>query len=103
MKFFKNFTLKIVKKKLFYKRSPPNIILIEITKLFLLLFGVCVCVYNLSNKKNVCICVCGSCLEKYIRVKLQLGPLKQKFLAPRLNPGNYYQIYESEVSHFIVH
>ena len=37
-----------------YVRSPPNIILIEITKFFLLLFGVCIyityqikkCVYN---------------------------------------------------------
>ena len=54
MNFFKNFTIKIVKRILFYVKSPPNIILIEISKLFLLLFGVCIyityqikkCVYN---------------------------------------------------------
>ena len=51
MKFFNNFTIKIVKMNFIYVRSPPNIILIEITMLFLLLFGVYV--YNLSNKKSV--------------------------------------------------
>ena len=95
MKFFKNFTIKIVKMNLFYVRSPPNIILIEITKLFLLLFSVCIyityqikkCVYVYTyNKKNVCVCVYiyvyEGCLDKYISTAT--WPLKQKFLTPPL-------------------
>ena len=86
MKFFNNFTIKIVKMNFIYVRSPPNIILIEITKFFLLLFGVCIyityqikkCIYN----KKAYVCVCGVVLINIL--ELQLGPPKQKFLAPLL-------------------
>ena len=57
---------------------------------FFFFFG-CVYIYNLSNKKcvyiikkrtYVYICVCGSCLNKYISVAT--WPSKQKFLTPPL-------------------
>ena len=80
MKFFNNFTIKIVKMNFIYVRSPPNIILIEITKFFLLLFGVCMyityqikkCIYN----KKAYVCVCGVVLINIL--ELQLGPPQTK-------------------------
>ena len=80
MKFFKNFTLKIVKKNLFYKGSPPNIILIEITKLFLLLFGVCVCVYITYQIKKMCVYVyVGVVLKSILELSCNLALSNKNF------------------------
>ena len=79
MKFFKNFTINMVKMNLFYKRQPSNIILIENNKFFFF-FGVYI--YNLSNKKlcayiiKKCMCM-GGYLDKYISTAT--WPPKQNF------------------------
>ena len=95
---------------LFYEKSLSNIILIKNTKFYLFIyFYGCVCIYNLSNKKNVyiyiCVCVCiikkRVCIYIYIYVcvgyldkyiNATTWPPKQKFLALLTTVGIWKKI-----------
>ena len=72
---------------LFYERSSSNIILIKNTKLFFLL-GVCIYItYQIKKCVYICMCVCVCVCVEVVLINIlvpQLGPPKQKFLAPPL-------------------
>ena len=80
---------------LFYEKSLSNIILIKNTKLYLFIyFYGCVCIYNLSNKKNVyiyvCVCVYNkkTCVCIYIYIYMYVGVILINILMPQLGPPN---------------